>query len=471
VRRVGAGLGVVAAVAVGVWLRVAAAKHGYAPDELANITPKGALAIITDPESGVNPPLLRLVVNLASDTGGSLVWGRALSMLCGVLAIPAVAALARRVGGLGAMVAAAWILALHLDAVRMSGQIRAYSPFVLVAALHLLAVMRWADAPDQRGRRWAVALSALLLPQLHYFGVPLLLGVAGPALLDPTTRRLWRLYVPSALALLPLVQLITGDHEARVVMKGGLSDTLLLMLSLDLQGVPEWASRLFGWLRLRSDLTDHALQAAITTGLLVVSTWRLRPWSTDTRVLVGALVGVLAGVLGFSSLQYVRSPVALYVAVSAIPLLVAWVGRAKTTLGAVAVVIGLAAGLGPGLARGLTDLNQRWPEDAAPDFVGTFHDYDAVRGGRPVYVTPRHALNGLFVAFSGRPLADARERGAGECARDRDCFVWEGVPFRLWTEGAPPNGLVFGVEDIGPLLQLACTVVAQGPFSVVLDCR
>lgn len=470
-QRAWAGLGVVAAVVVGAWLRLAAAQHGYAPDELANITHKGALAIVMDPESGVNPPLLRLIVNLPFDTGGSLVWGRVLTVLCGVLAIPAVAALARRVGGLGAMVAAAWIVALHLDAVRMSAQIRAYSPFVLVAALHLLAVMRWAEAPAARGRRWAVALSAVVLPQLHYFGVPLLLGVAASMAVAPTTRRLWRLYVPAALALLPLVLLITGEHEARVAMKGALSDTLLLMLSLDLQGGSALASRVFGWLRLRPDLTDHALQAAITSALVAVSVLRARPLTVAARVLLGALMGVLVGVLGFSTVQYVRSPVALYVAVSAIPLVAAWVGLARSGAGAALAALAITVGLGPALARGLADLSAPWPEDSAPDFAATFREHDAVRADRPVYVTPRHALNGLFVAFAGRQLMDAPERGAGVCAGDRDCFVWDGVPFRVWTEGAPPSGLVLGVEEINPALRASCAVVAERPFAVVLDCR
>lgn len=460
-----------AAVAVGAWLRLAAARHGYAPDELANITHKGAWAIITDPESGVNPPLLRLVVNLPFETGGSLVWGRLLSVLCGVLAIPAVAALARRVGGLGAMVAAAWIIALHLDAVRMSAQIRAYSPFVLVAALHLLAVMRWAEAPAERPRRWAVALSALVLPQLHYFGVPLLLGVAAAAAIEPSTRRLWRLYVPAALALLPLVLLITGEHEARVAMKGALSDTLLLMLSLDLQGVPALSGRLFGWLRLRPDLTDHALQATITSGLLLASVLRARPLSTAARTLVGALVGVLLGVLGFSTVQYVRSPVALYVAVSAIPLLAASLGLARSRAGVALAALALVLGLGPALVRGLADLSSPWPEDSAPDFVASFHTHDAARGDRPVFVTPRHALNGVFVAFAARQLMDAPERGAGVCGGDHDCFVWDGIPFRVWTSGPLPDGLVLGVEDIDPALRASCAVVEQRPFAVVLDCR
>lgn len=466
--RAWAAIGVVLAMAVGAWLRIGAAAHGYAPDELVNVTHKGAWLILTDPESAVNPPLLRLVVNLPADTGAALVWGRALSVLCGVLAIPAVAALGRRVGGLGGMVAAAWILALHVDAVRMSAQIRAYSPFVLVAALHLVAVMRWADAPDRR-RRWAVALSAMVLPQLHYFGVPLLLGVAAAAWTEPRTRRLWWLYVPAALALLPLAAMITGASTARVAMKGSLSDTLWLMASLDLQGVPAVADRALGWLKLRSDLTEHALQALITSALLAASLSRARPLATAERTLVGALAGVLLGVLGFSTVQFVRSPVALYVAVAAIPLLTAWAGRARTTAGAALALAVVGAGLGPALARGLSDLSAPWPDDAAPEFVASFHAHDAVRGDRPVFVTPRHALNDVFVAFAGRQLMDARERGAGVCARDRDCFVWDGVPFRVWTEGAPPDGLVFGVEDIDPALG-ACAVVERRPFALVLDC-
>jgi hypothetical protein len=75
------------------------------------------------------------------------------------------------------------------------------------------ALLAVADGVDTAGGD--AALDQIATDRLGATGTQGQVVLAGAALVDPATRRLWRLYVPAALALLPLVLLITGDHEAR----------------------------------------------------------------------------------------------------------------------------------------------------------------------------------------------------------------------------------------------------------------
>ncbi len=447
---------IAAATLVGAAVCWLAARHGYAPDELANVSHSGPWDLFVDPESGVNPPLLRLVVNAGFDTAGSLIWGRALTLACGIAAIPVMAALTRRVAGTTSAITAAWVLALHLDAVRMSAQIRAYSPFLLVTLLHLLAVARWRERPS---RTTAVWVTALLLPQLHYFGAPLLLGIAAAAAADPSTRRLWRAYVPAALALLPLVPMMLGGEEARVEMRRPLIEVLAVLGSLGLQApavLGQVASAATG---LRPDLGLHTAQAVLTAAVAAAAWW-FGPRSPLRGLLFGATAGLLGGVLLFSLVQYVRSPVSVMFTAAMLPWIVGLLGAAGPAL-ATAL---FAAPLG----FGLIDIARPWPEDALMAFDRHLPAWETARAGRPIFVAPEHALGGLHVALTGRQLADSAARGAGVCDGDPRCFVYGTIPFRGLVEPSPVDGLLVLVEAAVPT---GCVPLAAAKFLAVVDCR
>ena len=153
-----------------------------------------------------NPPLYYLMLK-----GWMALWGtsdlalRSLSVLCGVLCIPALFALARRLSGRPAVaLGAAFLLAIAPRHVFFSQEIRAYVPIALLAIVSthvLLAALR-------TGGWWRWSLYVLLAacaPYLHFQGFLLLLaqGVAGGAYLlaARAPRRAWAAWAVAQAAL------------------------------------------------------------------------------------------------------------------------------------------------------------------------------------------------------------------------------------------------------------------------------
>jgi len=123
-----------------------------------------------------NPPGFYLLTWLWARLGGfDLVWLRTLPALAGILAVPATALFARRLGSSwrSALLAAAAIDASPLM-LAMSLEVRAYALLALLAAWSSSLVL----APRTRPRAQAITLAAtqVALVALHYFGALVVLG-------------------------------------------------------------------------------------------------------------------------------------------------------------------------------------------------------------------------------------------------------------------------------------------------------
>lgn len=148
--------------------------------------PFSAIARSLADESG--PPLyywvLHGVIALFGDGAAAV---RALSVLFGVLLVPATALLGRRLAGRRAGLAAAWVIAASPMAVQFSQETRMYSLLPLLTAL---TVERLA-AVVQEGGRGRIAVYALWLSAVcyaHNWGLLLLPGLAAGALLLAAPR-------------------------------------------------------------------------------------------------------------------------------------------------------------------------------------------------------------------------------------------------------------------------------------------
>ena len=123
---------------------------------------------------------------------------RSLSVLCGVLLIPAAALLARRVGGARSGMAAAWLMAASPFAVQFSQETRMYMLLPLLATLALERLIVFLH----RGDRGALVAHAALMAAAFYthnWGLLILPASALMVALYPGSRRTgWSLAAGSA---------------------------------------------------------------------------------------------------------------------------------------------------------------------------------------------------------------------------------------------------------------------------------
>jgi mannosyltransferase len=127
---------------------------------------------------------------------------RALSVAFGVLAVPALAAVALRMVGERAAVLSVWLLAVSPFAVELSNEARTYALVILLGLVDMLFFLRW-----RQSRRWGdlagYVLATFLICYSHYFAftVPLAQGLT-VLLLHRRERLLWRWAGAMALAAL-----------------------------------------------------------------------------------------------------------------------------------------------------------------------------------------------------------------------------------------------------------------------------
>ena len=206
-------LAIVALTALGAWLRF---KHLYLPitsDEMGLVQPLSFLGILLEEETGVNPPLHRLVFNLLMPSiDATIMGGRIVSLICSVASIPMAFVLGKRVAAnpvAGLIVAGTFAFAPN--AVTQSAMFRSYSLWLLITLWHLLAATRYLTAPEgkQKGPAIALVISALLMPQLHYISIPILLGEGFALLfLFPKHRRGFSLFIPAGALIVPFLFII-----------------------------------------------------------------------------------------------------------------------------------------------------------------------------------------------------------------------------------------------------------------------
>jgi len=116
---------------------------------------------------------------------------RMLSVIAGVLSLPMMYALGKRLFGRDVGILATALLALNACAISVSQEARAYSFVVLAVLLSTLLFVRLIEAPSH-GRMLAYALVAGLTCYFHYFGVLVPAAHAGSILALPAERRPWK---------------------------------------------------------------------------------------------------------------------------------------------------------------------------------------------------------------------------------------------------------------------------------------
>jgi 4-amino-4-deoxy-L-arabinose transferase-like glycosyltransferase len=180
------------------------ARHGIWLDEAYSIAVArqdlAAIAPSLADESG--PPLYYWILHLwIALCGEGEIAVRGLSVLFGVLLVPATALLARRLAPERAAILAGWLVAATPIAVQFSQETRMYTLLPLLAAL----VMERLLAYLERGGRWALAAHSLLMAAAFYahnWGLLLLPAAAAAVAIHPKTR--WRGWGVAALLSLLL---------------------------------------------------------------------------------------------------------------------------------------------------------------------------------------------------------------------------------------------------------------------------
>lgn len=455
-------------IALGIALRARGLDHGWAPDEIANVHPGGALAILRDPEAAVNPPLARWLGNLAASDVGAISTGRWVSFVASCLTLPAAFALGCRASRsrLGAL-AALGTLAVAPVAVIMASQFRGYALWGLFATLHLLALSSRAEGVagprDDRLARW----TAVALVWTHYLTLPLAALLAGALRRTGVDRDAWRLWVPAALSVLPMGLLVLSETGTRVASRAGPLDNLPPILSAGFQGAPglqEMATALGP-----GPWSDWPLAlpfaAAVAAGGLA---WRrLTPTARVCLLSAGALAAAATGV---GLVQFVRSPVGLMWLTFAAPCLGAGVAVARSAAGRVACATLLGLLWLPGLPHTLAAWDGASPEAAFQDAVTHWRQWDGPRGDGAIFLAQGYAFTGLHLAMTGLHVS-ARHRPNPPCDTGA-CYVHEGVTVRDLRDRRGAPGLVISFEAPPPPEQLAgCAPLEVGRFRHVWRCE
>ncbi len=289
-------------------------------DEVRPLKAASFAELLFEAETGVNPPLFRWWVTRPALPADGLALGRWTATLGSVAALGLAGALARRLSGSWTpALAAVGVLAVVPDAVRVGVDSRVYGLAAAVVAAHALALV-------SRERAWAgpvIVVTAALLPWLHYSTVPWLMLAALAATWDRPRTLL--LYVPGALAAIPLAVLIPSRASERVVPPESAWATVYHTLSLGLDG------------SITPYDTALALQAPAGILLVLLAVGATQAWRMGRA---GAVAFVLAlawpvSVGLVAQVQMVRAPVFGLAATLLVPVAVALASRASA-LGAFA---------------------------------------------------------------------------------------------------------------------------------------
>ncbi len=178
-----AGLALAATVVVAAALRFSAlgAQSFWYDEAVTALLARGSLA---DLASGRlrdlgNPPLLPILLH-----GWSLLFGgsdaalRSLSALAGVLSVPVLFSVGRRLAGEGAGLLAAALLAVDPFQVYLAQEARVFALATLLALLTVETLQGALERPGSLAAWAAYAVSAFALAYAHYYGFFLLLGEA-----------------------------------------------------------------------------------------------------------------------------------------------------------------------------------------------------------------------------------------------------------------------------------------------------
>lgn len=426
---------------LGLLLRALLFARGFTDDEVMCVQPLSLWEIIRHRETGVNPPLHRLLVNGFVPEGWVVYGGRILSLLCSLGTLPVAFLLGRRAAPSlpphlrnRAGLLLAGLLAIHPLAIRYGVQNRAYALWLLLAMVHTLALVTWLQRPEKR-TACVLLGSALLMVWTHYASVPLLLVLGlSVAVCIPDRRRLLGLYLPAAAGFCLLLPLILQYPESRRMLAGG---NLLRGLITALGG------------------GLSVVGGAATAVVLVAGVVRR---AELPRAQQGLWLGLLAGILATLStalLHHSGSRLGLLTVPWLFPLVVVWAVRPAASprwLRPVGVLLLVVTALVLTAAEH-THVESR---DTIGQFAATWRTGRWARAGRPVYVHPASHIATLSYTLGARL---PRTRGSG-CGATQ-CFDWRSTRF-------------YGVGSLrAPLIRRPCLLVTfahQDPFSPPTGC-
>lgn len=437
------------------WQRAALVGAAPTSEEVSDIYHRGVGQMFFDSEIGVNPPLLRLVLNGLFECHPTLVAGRWLSVICGALTAPVVLLLASRLcgGRLAGPVVAALVVAAHPIAVGTGAEFRAYAPLLLALSAHLLALLDALDAPVRsRAHVAAVLVTGALVAQLHYLGLATVLALGASLVLSTTWRSLAWTHAASAATMLPVVALAVSRTQSYRPESGALGALMVRMLSLELHA-PWWV--LEPWDRFMPSAIPGSeydrVPSSVLFVLLVLTVGVLSVRARDVRRLPvwSAWLGVLAAMAVLGLQHRVRSPAVNLVLVPS-ALFMAWAVDAlpRAWLRGVAAV---------GAALVLRSAFFTWADHRVLDASGAgavalAHDWrtlDEARDGGTLHVYPAGGVVAVWFTLTGH--AWDMTDGSDRCDERTPCFVRDGVTFRGISTHASntptlPSGLVVAVD-------------------------
>jgi hypothetical protein len=450
--KIAAALLLVGAVAAVIFLWLPGRDRGPQGDEVTLVQPGTIGQIFHDAEGAANPPLQRILVNQLAPEDATVQWGRYLSFACALVALALAFLVGQRASAgsvLGGALAVA-LVAVNPAVVEHATLFRSYALWLPVALWHVLAMMDLVekDAPPRRAYLGA-ALSAALLPWLHYASVPIL-ALEAVALLAFARHRWRRLSVLAGAALLslPLLALVLGDATQRL--PGAWSD-LERAIALALAA---------GW-------QDHGLLVALW---LVPAAVFAGETPSSRRYLLGGVFAVLGATAIVAPLAGLRPAAALFSLPFLAPLLVATVLRAEPRALRIATLVVITASFVLGIRHSSRSLREPSARDAAARFAAQWSDWRPRVKHETVYVHPAYQGSAIHYQLARRSLSSLPRRDW--CPGAAICFLHDGVRFfGVDALDQARSGLVVAfTREPPPELTARCSVVVSEPFLHALDC-
>ena len=188
---------------------------------------------------------------------------------------------------------------------------------------------------------------------------------------------------------------------------GSVLDSLSPILAVGLSGAAPVSRLLWDGMRAVGLDVDPVGPVLLALAALAATGWR--SWNTTARVCGVGVVVFLLTVLGMSTVQFVRSPMAVVFGILVTPLLAVLVGRGSVARAAISGGA-LALVLLAGVPETLTEMRARDPEASLVRFAATWHDWDEIRGDGAISVWPPYAYGGLHLYLTHRHDQDAPAR-------------------------------------------------------------
>lgn len=419
--------------------------RGWSSDEVALVQPWSIAGIYWDPESGANPPLHRIIINLLAPDS-VLTWGRWFSWACAVAALLPVFALGKRLGGVTAGLLALALIAVNPIVVEQATLARSYALWLLVASWHAYALASVAVDDAPRRLRVVLAVTSLLLPWIHYLSIPLLVvevAVVVVLVRERARRVVALVVVPLAIAVIAVAPLLLGDSSRR--MPGNWAHLGSVVLESASAGWPLVGVALLPWLVAMVVFRRHVEHGRLA--------------------LVAGFVGALASTIAVAPVALVRTPTALFAAPFVAPLLAAppslkpWLRRATQVIFVIAAVLSVLFAVFKPSADA---------RDGVKSFVDERPAWEARRAGRAVYVTPAYHVPAVYYSLTGRGIAEQKQPEA--CLTNGVCFHLDGVAYLPLDPSDPtPDGIVAWFVRSPP--PLPCERIMSRPYVHVFDCR